>query len=191
VYFLPFWYVAPRKIWQPCCWLIFLECRVSLTGWIATLTSLSKICFSRTGSNLGPDFLEPTFAQTVKVHFSNFKPKINLIRQIWISPWKCNLKPRTAGEFESDQGVDVMITVFCDFDNFWRQKLAFFSKTNVMINFLHNLALFWVKSTNFSAEFFWWKYLKNHNIGPRLMPRSQNIQWNDSWVGCKTRIVKC
>jgi hypothetical protein len=32
-------------------------------------------------------------------------------------------------------GVDVMITIFCDFRQFWAKKLAFFSKTNVMINF--------------------------------------------------------
>jgi hypothetical protein len=39
-------------------------------------------------------------------------------------------------------GVDVMITIFCDFCQFSAKKLAFFSKTNVMIQFLHNLALF-------------------------------------------------
>jgi hypothetical protein len=40
-------------------------------------------------------------------------------------------------------GVDVMITIFCDFLTiFGGKKLAFFSKTNVMIKFLHNLALF-------------------------------------------------
>jgi hypothetical protein len=41
-------------------------------------------------------------------------------------------------------GVDVMITMFCDFWQFSAKKLAFFSKTNVMIKILHNLALFWV-----------------------------------------------
>jgi hypothetical protein len=39
-------------------------------------------------------------------------------------------------------GVDVMITIFCDFRQFSAKKLAFFSKTNVMIKILHNLALF-------------------------------------------------
>jgi hypothetical protein len=32
--------------------------------------------------------------------------------------------------------------------------MAFFSKTNVMIKILHNLALFRVKNANFFAEFF-------------------------------------
>jgi hypothetical protein len=32
-------------------------------------------------------------------------------------------------------GVDVMITIFCDFCQFSAKKLAFFSKTNLMINF--------------------------------------------------------
>jgi hypothetical protein len=31
--------------------------------------------------------------------------------------------------------------------------LAFFSKTNVMIQFLHNLALFWAENANFSPNF--------------------------------------
>jgi hypothetical protein len=48
-------------------------------------------------------------------------------------------------------GVDVMVTIFCDFS---AKKLAFFSKTNVMIKFSHNLALFCVKNANFFAEFF-------------------------------------
>jgi hypothetical protein len=39
-------------------------------------------------------------------------------------------------------GVDVMITIFCDFCQFSAKKLAFFSKTNVMIKILHNLPLF-------------------------------------------------
>jgi hypothetical protein len=39
-------------------------------------------------------------------------------------------------------GVDVVITIFCDFQQFSAKKLAFFSKTNVMIKVLHNLALF-------------------------------------------------
>jgi hypothetical protein len=38
-------------------------------------------------------------------------------------------------------GVDVMITIFWDFRQFSEKKLAFFSKINVMVNFLNNLAL--------------------------------------------------
>jgi hypothetical protein len=37
-------------------------------------------------------------------------------------------------------GVDVMITIFCDFCQFLEKKLAFFSKTNVMIKFLQKVA---------------------------------------------------
>jgi hypothetical protein len=60
-----------------------------------------------------------------------------------------------------------MIAIFGDFCKFSAKKLAFFfSKTNVMIKFLHYLALFWVENANF-LPIFWWKYLKNHNIGPR------------------------
>jgi hypothetical protein len=42
----------------------------------------------------------------------------------------------------AQSGVDVMVTIFCDFCQFLANKLAFFSKTNVMIKILHNLALF-------------------------------------------------
>jgi hypothetical protein len=38
-------------------------------------------------------------------------------------------------------GVDVMITIFCDFCQFSAKKLAFFSKTNVMIKTLQKLAV--------------------------------------------------
>jgi hypothetical protein len=47
-------------------------------------------------------------------------------------------------------GVDVVITIFRRFLTiFGEKKLAFFSKTNVMIKFLHNTALFGVKNANF------------------------------------------
>jgi hypothetical protein len=39
-------------------------------------------------------------------------------------------------------GVDVMITIFCDFCQFLAKKLAFFLNSNVMINFFQNLALY-------------------------------------------------
>jgi hypothetical protein len=41
-----------------------------------------------------------------------------------------------------EPGVDVMITIFCDFRLFSAKKMAFFSKTNDMIKVLHYLALF-------------------------------------------------
>jgi hypothetical protein len=47
-----------------------------------------------------------------------------------------------------------MITIFCDFRQFSAKKLAFFSKTSVMIKILHNLALVWVKNANFVTEIF-------------------------------------
>jgi hypothetical protein len=39
-------------------------------------------------------------------------------------------------------GVDVMIKIFGDFRQFSTKSFVFFSKTNVMIKFLRNLALF-------------------------------------------------
>jgi hypothetical protein len=71
-------------------------------------------------------------------------------------------------------GVDVMITIFCDFRQFSAKKLAFFSKTNVMMKFLFNLALFRVKNAKF-CWFFWRKNFKNHNIDPSLL--GSHVLW--------------
>jgi hypothetical protein len=50
-----------------------------------------------------------------------------------------------------------MITIF-------GEKLAFFSKTNVLIKFFHNLAFLSLKR-QFFRRFFWQKYLKINHIG--------------------------
>jgi hypothetical protein len=63
-------------------------------------------------------------------------------------------------------GVDVMITIFCDFQQFSAKKLALFTKTNVKIKFLNNLALFWVKNANFFADFFGENILKSITAVP-------------------------
>jgi hypothetical protein len=49
-------------------------------------------------------------------------------------------------------GVDVMITIFCDFSQFSAKKLAFCLNANVMINFFQNLALARVKNAIFSQK---------------------------------------
>jgi hypothetical protein len=49
---------------------------------------------------------------------------------------------KTCREKPTHIRLDVMITIFYIFRQFSAKKLAFFSKTNVMIHFLHNLALF-------------------------------------------------
>jgi hypothetical protein len=56
-------------------------------------------------------------------------------------------------------GVDVMITTVCDFCQFSAKKLAFFSKTNVMINFFSKFGFVLCQKTpifslNFSAKIF-------------------------------------
>jgi hypothetical protein len=66
-------------------------------------------------------------------------------------------------EYCGTSGVNVMITIFA---NFRSEKIGVLSKTNVMIKFFHNLALFLVKNANFFHRFFGRKYFKNHNIGP-------------------------
>jgi hypothetical protein len=55
--------------------------------------------------------------------------------------------------FDKISGVDVRTTIFYNICQFSAKKLAFFSKTNVMIKFLQKLV---------SPKIF-----LNHNIGPR------------------------
>jgi hypothetical protein len=44
-------------------------------------------------------------------------------------------KGKKINEKRSRPGVDVMITIFCDFSQFSAKKLAFFLKTNVIIKY--------------------------------------------------------
>jgi hypothetical protein len=55
-----------------------------------------------------------------------------------------NILPRIlqfAIEMFRSAGVDVMITIFCEFCQFSAKILAFFSKANVVIKFLQKLAV--------------------------------------------------
>jgi hypothetical protein len=47
-----------------------------------------------------------------------------------------------------------MAIIFCDFCQFWAKKMAFFSKANLMIKFLHKLAVARAKTADFFANFF-------------------------------------
>jgi hypothetical protein len=52
------------------------------------------------------------------------------------------------------QGVDVMVTIFCNFCQFSAKKLAFFSKTNVMITIFAKTSSCLSKKANIFAKFF-------------------------------------
>jgi Fe-S cluster assembly scaffold protein SufB len=57
--------------------------------------------------------------------------------------WAIFLKTNVSNRYfvHVSPGVDVMITIFCDFSQFSEKKLAFFKNTNIMIIFLHDFAL--------------------------------------------------
>jgi uncharacterized membrane protein (DUF106 family) len=60
----------------------------------------------------------------------------------------------------------VIITIFRYFRQFWAKKIvAFSSKTNVVIKFLHNFACFESKAPIF-GQFFSQKYFLNRNTSP-------------------------
>jgi hypothetical protein len=111
-----------------------------------------------------------TFAQTRVTRLGEFSP-LGWLFTLSGYFWK----------YDGRSGVDFMITIFCDFRQFLAKKLAFFSKTNVIIKILHNLALFWVKNANFLCQFFWRKCLltqarKTNTRSRRIAIR--NFNWN-------------
>jgi hypothetical protein len=79
---------------------------------------------------------------------------------------------RLSPKRQMSSGVDVMITIFCHFWQVSAKKLEFFSKTNVMIKILHNLALFWVKNAIFFAEFYGKNIFKIITSVPGLFSRT-------------------
>jgi hypothetical protein len=88
------------------------------------------------------------FEPPIKTFAAKFDENVGA-RVVFFLPW-----PSSQG----DQGSMLWSQFFAIFDNFRRRKLAFFSKTNVMIKFWHNVALFWVKNAifllNFSTKIF-------------------------------------
>jgi hypothetical protein len=62
--------------------------------------------------------------------------------------------------FQNASGVDVMITIFCDFCTIFGKKIGVFLKNQCYDHFFQNLALFWVKNANFFAKFFGENILK-------------------------------
>jgi hypothetical protein len=64
-------------------------------------------------------------------------------------------------------GARVVITFFGDLGQFSAKKMAFFSKTDVMIKFLYNLALHILsQKRKKNLPIFGAKIFKNHNTGP-------------------------
>jgi hypothetical protein len=73
----------------------------------------------------------------------------------------------TLGDYARRAGVDVMITIFCDFWQFSAKKLVVFFKKKQCYN--QNFAYFSFVLSQKRQLFRWifrQKYLKNHNIGP-------------------------
>jgi hypothetical protein len=55
-------------------------------------------------------------------------------------------------------GIDVMITIFANFRQFFQKSVlwSIFSQFSFVLS----------QNRQFFRRLFWWKYLKNHNIGP-------------------------
>jgi hypothetical protein len=75
---------------------------------------------------------------------------------------------------------------------FGEKKLAFFSKTNVMVKFLDNLALFFSQKRPFFRHFFGRKYCENNCIGPwwRPLRRKKNFLALADGLGCHDEEVQ-
>jgi hypothetical protein len=79
-----------------------------------------------------------------------------------------------------DQGSMLWSQFSAIFDIFRRKKLAFFSKTNVMIKILLTSALIWVKNANFFAEFF----------GENIFKIVTSVPGFDRYLQTETNLVK-
>jgi hypothetical protein len=85
-----------------------------------------------------------------------------------------NKKPTNSRKFAQSghPGVNLMITIFCDFRQFSAKKIGAFLKTNVMHKLLQKTS----SSLSIKRQFFWRKYfLKNKTSVPVLQQR------DDSW----------
>jgi hypothetical protein len=69
----------------------------------------------------------------------------------------------------STPGINVMVTIFGDFEQF-SAKIALFLKNNAMAIFSALISIFYVKITIFSNYFFE-QYFPMHNVGPRTLDR--------------------
>jgi hypothetical protein len=73
--------------------------------------------------------------------------------EIFSKPLKANTD--TMGENSPNlSGVDVMITIFCDFCQFSAKNLRFSQKPMLWSQFLQKLAVAWAKNANIFAKFF-------------------------------------
>jgi hypothetical protein len=96
---------------------------------------------------------------------------LSLVRKLYMAEtvsfnWHQRPVRKTFKLSTSWSGVDVMITIFCDFCQFSAKKLAFFSKTNVIIKILEIVTVVWAKKRQYFRQIFRRKYFKDHNIGP-------------------------
>jgi hypothetical protein len=70
------------------------------------------------------------------------------------------------GKSGSNPGVDVMITIFCDFSQFSAKKIGVFLKYQYCDHIFSKFAFVSSQKRQFFREIIWRKYFQNHNIGP-------------------------
>jgi Holliday junction resolvasome RuvABC DNA-binding subunit len=66
-------------------------------------------------------------------------------------------------------GVDVMITIFCDFSQFSAKKIGVFLKYQCNDQIILKFGFVLSQKRHFFRKIFRQKYFKNHNIGPRSL----------------------
>jgi hypothetical protein len=86
VKFFPFWYVAPRKIWQPCFFVLFRKQHVRLEPTIEGEQRIRPVVKTQTGSlRSGPEAavsggLPAEVSQPQSDH--NFRPMVDIL--LWV-----------------------------------------------------------------------------------------------------------
>jgi hypothetical protein len=111
--------------------------------------------------------LDDFFSSGIFFQLKNFFFFVVFIRKKVRKQSKAGKKFKNGGCKQGDQGSMLRSKCSAIFANFRRKKLAFFSKTNVMIKFFNNLALFSSKMP-FFHRFFGDNIFKNNNNIRRL-----------------------
>jgi hypothetical protein len=97
------------------------------------------------------------------------KSTSQLLHKVWLLNSARSNPPPTNITHWADRaapGVDVMITIFCDFLTIFGKKLAFFSKNQCYDQNFAYFSFVLSQKHQFFCRIFRRKYFKNHNIGP-------------------------
>jgi hypothetical protein len=81
------------------------------------------------------------------------------------------INPTASGIGDLGSGVDVIITIFCDFCQFSAKKIGVFPKYHCYDPIFKKITFVVSQKRQFFSQNFSAKISKNRNIGPRFLPK--------------------